>query len=355
MKEKYHAVGPEAGYAKGTFDPAAYENSALGRTTAEMRGIYDQYKGDQMNPAVLAYWKEKGVKKEVFDADKEAEQMMFSVLTPLKTEKDHKYPLIYCLHGGGEDIFSAEVYGYGLLTGMGNCITVCPTASTHGNPMVEAEFIRILGFLKEHAYPVDFTRVYVVGFSGGEGATQRLAMLHADKIAGIGPTPGPNSFRGVSLPILQAGYNEKFGLDMPMICLGGSEDGGDMWPLNTQQCVNSFNFCMQNVVKAKNYKQLTLDETCRIARTSPNTVSRLFGLEFDESWINKLEDTYIYFGDFYNEKGWPMARFGSIIGMPHIQCPEQAMLIWSFLRQFSRDLKTGALRFDKAEVGGANK
>lgn len=355
MKEIYHAVGPEAGWAKGTFDPEKYFNSEIGQSTKEMRRIYDEHKGDQLHPEVIRYWKKKGVKKEVFDVDKEAEQKMFSVLTPATLEEGHTYPLIYSLHGGGEDIFSAEVYGYGLLTGMGNCITVCPTASTHGNPMVESEFIRILQFLKDQSYPVDYSRVYVVGFSGGEGATQRLAMLHADKIAGIGPTPGPNSFRGVSLPLLQAEYNEKFGLDMPIICLGGSEDGGDMWPLNTEQCVDSYNFYMKNVAKLMSFKPLTLKKACDLAANDKNTVQRLFGMVFDETWIIPAYDTYLYFGESYNEKGIPMARFGSFIGMPHTQCPMQAMLIWSYLRQFSRNLDNGELNFTKAAIGGANK
>lgn len=198
MGKKFHyiALGPENAWAKGTFDPDKYYNSEIGRATTKMRKIFNEHKGEQMHPEVIQYWREQGVHKEVFDEDKEEEMMMYSVLTPLEMEEGEKLPLVYCLHGGGEDIFSAEVYGYGHLTGMGQCITVCPTASTHGNPMVESEFLRILQFLKDRDYPIDETRVYVVGFSGGEGACQRLAMLHADKIAGIGPTPGPNSFRG---------------------------------------------------------------------------------------------------------------------------------------------------------------
>ncbi|MGM9521685.1 MAG: hypothetical protein ACI3VB_04320 [Oscillospiraceae bacterium] len=354
MTEIFHPAGYESAYAKGTFDPEKYYSSRVGKSTLEMRRIFDEYQGDQMNPAVLQYWEEKGVKKELFDADKLAEQKLFSLLTPLKLEKGHKYPLIYCLHGGGEDNFSAEVYGYGLLTGMGNCITVCPSASCHGNPNVEREFIRVLDFLKENKYPVDFTRVYVVGFSGGEGATQRLAMMHADKIAGIGPTPGPNSFRGVSIQQLQAEYDKKFGLEMPMICLGGSEDGGDMWPLNTEDCVKALNFYMTHVAKAPGYKPMDLAKTMELTKTGSDTVSRLFGMEFDQTWIHHYLDTHIYFGEYFGKDGNLIARFGSILGMPHIQCPEQAMLIWSFLRQFSRNLETGELIRNPMVVGGAN-
>lgn len=355
MLEKYNAIGPQNGYAKGTFDPEKYEVSELGQSSKEMRTIYNQYRGEPLNPKVLEYWRTLGVKKELFDRDKEAKQKMFSVLTPTKMRKEHKYPLIYCLHGGGEDAFSAEFYGYGLLTGSDSCISVYPTASLHGNVMVESEFVRILDFLKEKKYPIDFTRVYVVGFSGGEGAVQRLAMLHADEIAGIGPTPGPNSFRGVSLPILQANYNNKFGIEMPMICLGGSEDGGDMWPLDTEDCVQAFNFFMVNVAKASNHKQLTVKKCKEIAKSSENTVNRLFGLEFDNTWISKVYDTYAYFGEFNGKNGYAIVRIGSFQGMPHTQCPMQAMLIWSFLRQFSRDLKTRKITFNKATVGGANK
>ncbi|MGM9537774.1 MAG: hypothetical protein ACI3VN_05530 [Candidatus Onthomonas sp.] len=356
-KGNYHfiATGPENAWATGKFDPRKYYNSEIGRATAEMRRIYDEHKFEQLHPDVLRYWEERGVKKEVFDIDKEAEQMMYSVLTPLEPEPGKQYPLVYCLHGGGENIFSAEVYGYGLLTGYDQCITVCPTASTHGNPMVESEFLRILKFLEDNAYPVDFSRVYVVGFSGGEGAAQRLAMLFPNRIAGIGPTPGPNSFRGVSLPVLQEEYAEKFGLDMPIICIGGDLDGGDMWPLNTDQCVSSYNFYMEKVAKLKDFEPLTLQKTYEIAADDEDTVQRLFGMKFDATWIQPVYDTFLYMAESYNGAGVPMARFGCFLGMPHTQCPMQAELIWSYLSQFSRNLETGELIFTKTAVGGANK
>lgn len=356
-KKKYHfiATGPENAWATGKFDPRKYYCSEIGQATAEMRRIYEEHKFEQLHPDVLHYWEEKGVKKEVFDIDKEEEQMMYSVLTPLEPEEGKKYPLVYCLHGGGENIFSAEVYGYGLLTGHDQCITVCPTASTHGNPMVESEFLRILKFLENHEYPVDFNRVYVVGFSGGEGATQRLAMMFPHMIAGIAPTPGPNSFRGASIMELQKEYAQKYDLDMPIICIGGDLDGGDMWPLNTDQCVQAYNFYMKKVAKLANFQPLTLKKTYEIAADDADSVQRLFGMKFDATWIQPVYDTFLYMAESYNEEGTPMARFGSFLGMPHTQCPMQAELIWSYLSQFSRDRETGALIFTKTAVGGANK
>lgn len=351
-----HGVtGPENAWANGKFDPKKYFASELGQATNELRYIYNQHKFEQMHPDVIRYWEAHGVKKEVFDEDKEAEEMMYSVLTPLHPEEGKLYPLVYCLHGGGENIFSAEVYGYAHLTGQGQCITVCPTASTHGNPMVESEFLRILQFLKDREYPVDFSRVYAVGFSGGEGATQRLAMMFPKMIAGIGPTPGPNSFRGVSLPILQAEYQEKYGYDMPIICVGGNLDGGDMWPLNTEQCISSYNFYMQNVAKLHNFKPLTLEESYEICRNDEDAVQRTFGLRFDATWVQPVYDTYVNFGESYNDAGVPMARFACFLGMPHTQCPMQAAYIWCYLSQFSRNTETGELIFTKRAVGGANK
>lgn len=142
---------------------------------------------------------------------------------------------------------------------------------------------------------------------------------------------------------------------MPIICIGGDQDGGDMWPLNTEQCISSYNFYMHNVAKLKNFHPMTLEESYEIAEKDEDVVQRKFGLRFDATWVQPVYDTFIFMSESYNEAGVPMARFGCFHGMPHTQCPEQAMMIWSYLSQFRRDLETGELIFTKTAVGGANK
>lgn len=362
MRKEYHFLntGLENAWAKGTYDPVGFPKTKLGRSITELHRFYlendpDGSGDDQMNPEVLEYWRSQGVRKELFDEARTEEQMRFSILSPMEQTEGERFPLVYCLHGGGENNFGAEFYGFGHLTGMGQCITVCPSASGHGNPRVEREFLRILDFLKEKEYPVDYERVYVFGFSGGEGATQRLAMLHPDKIACIAPTPGPNSFRGPSYAELQSHYVENFDLMMPIVCIGGTEDGGDYWPLNTEECASAFNFYMEHVAKIRDYKPLTQKEMLELTETTDDAVKRKLGLDLHETWGGPFEDSYILLGDYKNINGDNIARFGQILGMPHIQAPKQIDLIWSFMVQFRRNLETGELIYRKTPVGGANR
>lgn len=338
-------------FANGTFNPNVFRNSEYGKNALQMQKIALDYAGDPMNPAVVEYWAQRGAKKELYEAGTDTE---WSVFTPLDMDKSQKYPLIYCSHGGGDDILLAETYGYNLLVGPMQVICVYPNNGDRGNGRIETEFPRILDELENKGYPIDRSRVYAVGFSAGSVASLRLAMSAPEKLAGICPVPGANSFRGgvltKNLPI----YKERFGaLQLPLMCMGGTNDGGDAWPLDEEQDIENFNIWMRDVAGAADYEPLTLEKSRWLRTNSEDTVKRFFGLDFHKTWIDYFEGTFWYCGEFYGPRGEAVAQFVGIEGLPHMHCKMQAQHIYGYLKNFSRDLTTGELHFSKGNINHA--
>ena len=337
-------------FANGTFDPKVFRKSEYGRNALDMQKIAVEHKGDPMNPEVLKYWEEKGAKKELYEAGTDTE---WSVFTPLDMDRTKKYPLIYCSHGGGDDIFIAETYGYNELVKPMQVICVYPQNGDRGNGRIETEFPRILDELEAKGYPIDRSRVYAVGFSAGSVASLRLAMSHPDKVAGICPVPGPNSFRGGILSKNLPTYKEKFGLRVPLICMGGTADGGDAWPLDEEVYFNNFNLWMKNVAGIESFKPMTLKKSQELRANSEDSVKRFFGLDFDKTWIEYFEGTFWYCGEFLDDDGKSIAQFVAVEGMPHMHCKNEAKEIYGYLKQFSRNLETGELVFQNENINHA--
>lgn len=340
---------PKVAFASGAFDPAVFTNSEYGRNALSMPRIVLDHPDEPMHPEVLAYWRACGARKELFE---ENTDHVWSVFTPLDMNVSRKYPLIYCSHGGGEDQYMAETYGYNFLVSPMQVICVYPQNGDNTNREIETEFPRILNELEQKGYPIDRGRIYAVGFSAGSVASLRLAMSCPQLLAGIGPVPGPNSFRGGILTGKLPDYADAFGLQMPLICCGGMQDGGDAWPLTEEQDFENFNLWMTAVGKISNFSPMSVQKAAALAQGG-DTVKRKFGLDFDETWIGYEEGTFWYCGQFYDDRQAPIARFEGIEGMPHLHCKTQAREIYSYLRQFSRDQSTGEIIYTSGNINHA--
>lgn len=343
-------MGPKTAFAKGTFDPEIFKNSAYGKNALQMQEIYNKYATTPMHPDVLTYWEEKGAKKELYE---EGTPGAWSVFTPVDMDMTKKYPLIYCSHGGGDDIFLAETYGYTELVQPMQVICVYPQNGDFANRQIETEFPRILYELEAKGYPIDCSRVYAVGFSAGSVASLRLAMSEPKALAGIAAVPGSNSFRGGLLTKLLPDYAKNYGYQMPLMCIGGTQDGGDSFPLEEDAYYHNINLWMQNVAKVKDFAPHSLAMAQDLMTSSCDTVKRTFGLNFHQTWIEYAEETFWYCGEFYGHKGEAVARFIGIDGLPHIHCKGLAKEIFHYLRQFSRDTTTGELIYTSRSINHA--
>ncbi len=330
---------PKVAFANGTFNPDEFKASEYGQNALGMQKIVLEHRDESMHSDVIAYWESHGAKKELYEA---GTNYAWSVFTPIDLDKTKKYPLIYCSHGGGEDYYMAETYGYNYLVQPMQVICVYPENGDFANREIETEFPRILNELEAKGYPIDRSRVYAVGFSAGSVASLRLAMTCPNMLAGIGPVPGANSFRGGILGKKLPTYHETFGIQMPLICCGGLNDGGDAWPLTEASDFTNFNLWMRSAGKISEFSDMSI-ELAEELKESKDSVKRKFGLNFDETWIDYAEGTFWYCGQYYDDNQVPIARFMGIDGLPHMHCMTQAKEIFSYLRQFSRDLETGEL------------
>lgn len=115
------------------------------------------------------------------------------------TEVEEKHPLVICLHGGGSNAATMSKAGWSDLADEEPFLIVYPDGlNGHWNDGREVRkhaaqnavtddvdfIIRMLEHLISE-YPVDSTRVYVVGISNGGFMTQRLAVEHTKRFAAV--------------------------------------------------------------------------------------------------------------------------------------------------------------------------
>ena len=132
-------------------------------------------------PEVIAYWEEKGLHKELHDADPDKPWKKWASYLPMNYMRtgQGKYPLLFVLHGAGNPIFLAETYGYTNIAAREQMIVIIPEDET------PQSIERLLDYAYAH-YPVDAKRVYMVGYSLGGFMTSRHALRWPEKFAAVG-------------------------------------------------------------------------------------------------------------------------------------------------------------------------
>lgn len=342
------------------FDPQAFLDGPVGQWALATRGFSSSHKED--DPAVIAHWAEIGMDKQLFDTESVATK--WSLFTPanMKTGPDApKLPLIVVHHGGGSSIFEAETEGYVEAAAKRNFILAFVPWNANGASeamMAEAEksglhyesyqFQRVLNRLKDIA-PVDMSRVYVVGFSGGGNATGYVGADLPELVAGIAPSTG------VIVQTLTEQDLAKVAKVRIGLFLGyGTMDAEGRWPISEtvhelgpvphpetpMQRLDNTNAWLRaaGAVNALT----TPDIVAQLAVSGRNDAAEKFGLNFDRNVRQSLETTY-YFGDYLNDDGMPVVRFMAVGGNPHYMSPSWAEQSVDFLSRFSRDPDTRML------------
>lgn len=328
--------------ADDRFDPIKFMESEYGRNIMERKKLYGMYWYDQMHPDIIAHWKEYGVNKELYDWSEDEslglrDRNHWAVYTPENMTAEEKLPLIYLIHGGGEDAFSAETYGFCELIYSQRYMVICPQS---GDP---EDFVRILTTAKEKGYPIDESRVYLAGFSGGQVACTRIAWNYPELVAGCVCMSGVQSLNQVPSAELPEKFKKNPNLRIAYMCLGGDNDGGDHFPPYDQLACDVYNTWMRDIVKVHNFEPLSKEESDRLMKESPSTVQRVLGVNTQKDYLTYMEGTYWYVGDYFDKYGTVIARNVQGVGIPHQPSAAYACFAWSFLKKFSRNLETGEL------------
>lgn len=340
------------------FDEEAYWASEIGVRHAEMLSIYKKYQDDQMNPAVLKYWEEQGLKKELFDNERDNGMFSFSVFTPLSMNYSKKYAVIYFSHGGGCFNNLAETYGFNTLAAVEKYIVVYPNNGGRSNNNIDTEFPRIMGEMRRKGYPVDWERIYCVGFSSGSDASAVAACTCPELAAAIGILPGGQPFKDLKFHTGPDYYASTKGYRIPGIYAGGTTDVASYpapWILDNprkEYRAENLNIWMRDIAQLKNYKPVTLDSIENRLKNPSDEFEAEYGLQFDQTYTFHVQGADWLGGDFYGVDGAPVMRYVRAKGLPHVVWESQANIVWDYIKHFRRNPDTGESIYDPVACWG---
>ena len=355
----FDPTGPKPGspgwhepYIEG-FDAAAWESSESLRSSEALRySLFYKYR-DEMDPEVLAFWETRGVRKEMFDRELDGGKHRYSVHSPWTMEPGKCYPLLYYCHGGMQDPFQAECSGFSLLIEKDPMIIVYAHNGGFSNEDAVEDFKKITDALKEKGYPVDWSRVYVGGFSGGSDGAESIATQWPEMVAAVSPCPGSNAMFNSLCRVTPEAYEKCQNTRVPILFIGGTADLGDRYPYPDPECLENFNIWAHDIAKVADYKPLSFADS-QALQQSDNASKRAVGLDFDRTWTQHFEERDWYFGDFLGENGEPVVRF--IVGqdVPHVVTGCHAPLTWEYFKHWSKDSQTGESIYTPIVVTGVN-
>ena len=323
---------------------------------------------DEGGEGALAYWKERGMVKELHEADTIAEKWASYLPVEAEEHPEQTYPLLFVMHGSGNPIYLAESYGYTHIAAREKMIVIIPETET------PEKIDELLAYAKEH-YPVDWSRVYMVGYSLGGFMTARHGIRWSERFAGIGIggmlfANGPTGLHRqndvpwpaetitpemvahaaeVKLPVCVCmGENEILGLlpvgkDEPITAPPGgdqSEEKADRIDLSGKNKIASVNNWRQ-IAGCERIPEETIREA---AKYSADIVTEKLGFPSECSRVEKREGRSHFIGDCINPQGENLARFICMGKSAHWPSRALTEMTWEFLKPFSRDVETGEIK-----------
>ena len=326
---------------------------------------------------VLAYWAEKGLVKQMHDVTEQEHTKWASYLPKSyvdNPDNGRTYPLLFVMHGSGNPIFLAESYGYTNIAAREELIVIIPEDET------PESIDRLFAYAREH-YPVDWTRVYMVGYSLGGYMTSRHAMRWPERFAAVG-SGGMLFANGWAVPQVQAGKvwpGEDITPEMVQraarfkipacICMGQKEVLG-LIPVTQDEPVNQWvqhleekeqergsrehhhedriDLSGKNKIQSANNWRVANgcapipEEAVRAAaQTTDNPTEKMIGFPFEKTDVILRENRGHFVGDSVSEDGETYFRMIALENSPHWPSQALAELTWEFISQFAVDPETG--------------
>jgi pimeloyl-ACP methyl ester carboxylesterase len=306
-----------------------------------------------MDPAVLAYWEDLGLKKELHDANEPA--LKWASYTPLKALEAGNtavYPVVFDFVGAERVIFYAEGHGIAYEGAKAGYITICPS-----NPVAMKTFdpasmgayadltpgqqvVRILDALEAAGYPIDRSRVYVTGMSAGGVATALAALEIPDVIAAVAMHSSIGALSTTKDPagvfpffIPASDYDKLTARGMPLLVFNGDHDM-DMFPIKGAGVLEGLNLWL----KADGCPtQLDPAATIAAQASSTDAVVKAIGFAGDKSWTKTIDDVVHYGAEFNRPDGTKMVELVCVTNLPHMASSAFAPMAWEFMSRFSRD------------------
>lgn len=336
-----------------SFDMNALAGSEYGRKYLDgMEPVF--LSDDPMDEKVLAYWRERGLQKEIIHGGPQDwnDWTIFTPLSALEEGCTRRYPLVIGLHGGGagkydgEPIFMAESSCYARKAAEEEFILAMP--EDH-----DAEpILNLYRYVTEH-YPVDLERVYLAGFSAGGDRSCRVALRYPELFAGMCIGAGvPFSLSRDEAEIRNA--TEK---KIPFIAIGCLNDKGNHTPLcRSNPLDNPVPDFIAKILSAEgkmgwintffdinHVDHPTLEETISALETGGTEEEKRLGMLAHRSWSWIWAGARHYCLDYRDRDGMQSVRYVFVEGLPHTEPVNMMDIAWPYLKRFSRDQKDHSL------------
>lgn len=356
--------------ANSEFDAEAYEKSNTFRTICRYQECMAE-NPDEGSDATFQYWWKRGLKKELHDTQQDAYK--WASYVPRRYVEGYsdnrRYPLLFILHGANNPIYLAETYGYTHIAAREELIAIIPENES------AASIEYLLNYADEH-YPVDRSRIYMVGYSLGGLMTSRHALRWPERFAAVGV--GGMLFSNGSITSYWHHGTEWPGeaiteemivraaeIKIPVCeCMGEPEFTNllpilrDQSPFN-QQPASKVKDChpdpyldltaKNKLASVNNWRRIagclpiSEQDVAEAARYSPDIVTEKLGFPFERTHVVNYEGRSHYIGDCVNPDGEILARFICMGKSAHWPCAALTELTWDFIRRFARDTNDGHL------------
>jgi Poly(3-hydroxybutyrate) depolymerase len=240
-------------------------------------------------------------------------------------------PLILGNHGGGDDPrqFVDEI-GLLVLAGDKRLAVVAADHQSLPNDVRGAALTALVKYMLKTYPALDPSRVYAIGYSMGGGATYTVGYYDPSLFAAIAPIAGTNieptsaetaKFANTQLPI----YLSTSSYDVRRLQAENSRINDNL--ANQIKRWSAFN----------GVPPVTLDFNAY----------KLSGFKGDSWTVETLNGEHASYTWYLNNgKGYPMVALNYVKDLIHALYPEYGYIAWDYMKHFSRDGKTGEIKYD---------
>lgn len=362
--------------ASPSFDAESFGESETFAGIVENQALMNTCRQEDA-PEVLEYWKERGLIKELHDPQPMSSKWA-SYLPKSWVDNPHNgrtYPLLFVMHGSGNPIYLAETYGYTHIAAREELIVIMPEDET------PESIEKLMNYAREH-YPVDWSRIYMVGYSLGGFMTSRHAMRWPEQFAAVGSggmlfangpaaahTQADKLWPGETITPEMVERAAEFTIPA-CICMGENEVLG-LLPVTQDEPENPW---VQHLEKEEQKRSESKEEVkqdridlsgrnkiqsinnwriangCspipeeivrKAAASTANIVEEKIGFPFEKTEVVVRENRSHFVGDSVSADGETRLRIIAFAKSPHWPSRALAEMTWEFISQFALDPETG--------------
>lgn len=338
-----------------------YVSGLYGDRITEYFRTWALYEGQDMHPDVVDYWEHYGKGLHKYYHKNEDNYQSWDAYVPcsydLPENRNRKYPCII-IGQRTTSMMQYESSGFIHMAAENEIIILT------GNDVNEDDYFENILDQGLKLYPIDPGRVYLHGHSFGAVLSGRHAIKYAHRIAGV--CMSGSQYYGADSSDEEIELAVK--LRMPMIAVHCTNQSRNLLPYNItprrhMSPKNRMNATTSDFTLLTGYEELRfwrMVNHCRpvgieymrnIQQLSKDPCEQVLGIEFDETHVEQREGVNHYFGDIYDDQHTLMLRYVAVEGGPHAVPPHAGYIAWDFLKNFSRDINTGALLREGKAIG----